>query len=150
MIGSFVRGLTLATLNWKMALVLLAANILFALPVALPLFILILQTADETAAAEKMMADNLDVDWATDMINLQMPGYSLDSTGIQTGALLAVMGLIYLVVTTLLSGGILATFASDHQRFTMREFWAGCGAYFWRFFRLMLISLFFYAAAVAI
>lgn len=150
MIGSFVRGLALATLNWKMALILLAANILFALPVALPLFVLILRTADETVAAEKMMADKLDVDWATDMINLQMPGSSLDSTGIQTGALLAVMGLIYLFATTLLSGGILAVFVSDHQRFTMREFWAGCGAYFWRFFRLMLISLFFYAAAVAV
>ena len=150
MIGSFIRGITLATFNWKMVLVLLFANIIFALPVALPMFMLVLQTAGNSVAAEKMLSDKLDVDWLTDVVNLQMSGSSFDATGLQTAALLAVAALVYLLITTLLSGGILAVFASDNQRFTMREFWAGCGQYFWRLFRLMLISLFFYAAAIAI
>lgn len=150
MIGSFIRGITIATLNWKMVLVLLFANIIFALPVALPMFMLVLQTAGNSIAAEKMLSDKLDVDWVTDVVNLQMSGSSFDATGLQTAALLAVAALVYLLITTLLSGGILAVFASEDQRFTMREFWAGCGQYFWRFFRLMLISLFFYAAAIAI
>ena len=150
MIGSFIRGITLATFNWKMVLVLLFANIIFALPVALPMFMLVLQTAGNSVAAEKMLSDKLDVDWLTDVVNLQISGSSFDATGLQTAALLAVAALVYLLITTLLSGGILAVFASDNQRFTMREFWAGCGQYFWRLFRLMLISLFFYAAAIAI
>jgi len=53
--------------------------------------------------------------------------------------MLLVMGLIYLLLNTLFAGGILEVFASDDGRFTMRRFWAGCGAYFWRFFRLLLI-----------
>jgi len=150
MIGSLIRGLTLATVNWKMVLVLLAANIAFALPVAVPIFTLILQTAAGRTAADSMMADKLDVDWTTDVINLQMPGSSFDSAGIQTGVLLAVAAFSYLLFTTLLTGGILSVFTTESGRFTVRDFWAGCGANFWRFFRLMLISLFFYAAAIAV
>src|SRR5262249_49189962 len=67
--------------------------------------------------------------------------------GGQMGVLLLVTGFSYLLLNILFAGGILDVFASKEERFAMRRFWAGCGAYFWRFFRLLLISLLFYGAA---
>jgi len=68
-------------------------------------------------------------------------------TGIQLGLLLAFLALIYLLMNTFFAGGILEVLAADYGHFTMRRFWGGCGAYFWRLFRLMLISIFFYGLA---
>lgn len=150
MIGSLIKGLRLATVNWKMLLLLLAGNILMALPVAIPLVALILQTTSGTAVADSMMGDKLDVDWVTDLINLQMPGVSLDSAGIQTGLMLVVSAGTYLLLSAFFSGGMITVFASESGRFSVREFWAGCGAHFWRFMRLMLISLIFYGVVIGI
>lgn len=126
---------------------LVAANFLFSLPIVVPVFLLIAQTSGGTLAARRMMADKLDINWVTDFINRQMPGASLESTGIQVMVLLSIMGLGYLLLNTLFAGGIIAVFASDDGRFTPRKFWWGCGAYFWRFFRLMLISVTYYLAS---
>jgi len=150
MIGSLIRGLRLATVNWKMLLILLAGNILVALPVAIPLVALILQTTSGTAVADSMMADKLDIDWITDLINLQMSGVSLDSAGIQTGLMLVVSACTYLLLSAFFSGGMIKIFASRSGRFSVREFWAGCGAHFWRFLRLMLISLLFYGVVIGV
>lgn len=150
MIGSLIRGIRLATVNWKMLLLLLAGNILMALPVAIPLVALILQTTSGTAVADSMMGDKLDIDWVTDLINLQMPGFSLDSAGIQTALMLVVSAGTYLLLSAFFSGGMITVFASESGRFSVREFWAGCGEHFWRFVRLILISLVFYGAVIGV
>src|SRR5262249_3969454 len=62
----------------------------------------------------------------------------------------AALGAGYLLLNTLFAGGVIGVLNSADGRFTMREFWGEGGAYFWRFFRLMLISLIFYAAAFGI
>lgn len=147
MIRSFIIGLLHASRSWKMILLLLIANNLFTLPLVAPIFWLVALTTGETLTADRMFASKLDVRWMIDLINHQMPGYSLKSTGIQIGLLLAVMGLIYLLLNTFFSGGIIQVFAVYYGHFTMRRLWEGCGAYFWRFFRLMLISLILYGGA---
>ncbi|MCI0336927.1 MAG: hypothetical protein L0226_05080 [Acidobacteria bacterium] len=147
MISSFIAGILHASRSWKMILLLLVANILFSMPLALSIFLLVVQTASGTLAADRMLANKIDASWIIDVFNHQMPGYSLESVGIQLGLLLAVTGFGYLVVNTLFAGGIIEVFAFDDGRFTMRKFWAGCGAYFWRFVRLLLISLIFYGVA---
>ena len=64
--------------------------------------------------------------------------------------MLLVLGAAYLLATTFFAGGILEVYAAEDRRFTMRKFWAGCGAYFGRFFRLLVISLIFYGVAFVI
>lgn len=150
MIASLFTGLARASQNWKMVLLLLAANILISLPIAVPVFWLITQTSSERQMATTMLADTLDPHWMADFINQRLPGESPAAVGGQIGFLLLVMGVSYLLLNTLFSGGILEVFASEDGRFTMRKFWAGCGAYFWRFFRLMLVSLLFYGMAYLI
>jgi hypothetical protein len=147
MIRSFIIGLLHASRSWKMILLLLVANNLFTLPLVVPIFWLVALTTGRTLTADRMFAGKLDIRWTIDLINNQMPGFSLESTGIQIALSIAVMGLIYLLLNTFFAGGIIEVFAVDYGHFTMRRFWAGCGAYFWRFFRLMLISLFFYGGA---
>ena len=132
-----------------MILALLIANVLFSSPVVVPVYQLIEQTGG-TLAARRMFADKIDAIWLIDLFNLQLPGVALESMGIQLIVLLIVMGLSYLLVSTLLAGGIIEVLSSDDGLFTMRKFWSGCGAYFWRFFRLMLLSLFCYGAALIV
>jgi hypothetical protein len=133
-----------------MIVLLLVLNIILTIPLAAPIFLLIVQTTSGTLAADRMFADKIDVGWIIDVFNQQMPGFSLEAIGAQMAALLVVMGLTYLLLNALLSGGIIEVFASDDGLFTMQKFWSGCGRYFWRFFRLMLISLIFYGAAFVI
>jgi hypothetical protein len=45
----------------------------------------------------------------------------------------------YLLLNTLLGGGTIAILKNGEERFSMRSFFGNCGAYFFRFLRLLLI-----------
>lgn len=147
MIRSFFIGLLHACRGWKMILLLLVANNLVTIPLVLPIFWLVAATTSGTLTADRMFANQLDARWLIDVYNQQMPGFSIDTTGVQIGLLLAFLVLIYLLMNTFFAGGIIEVLAADYGHFTMRRFWGGCGAYFWRLFRLMIISLIFYGIA---
>jgi hypothetical protein len=147
MIESFIVGVLRASRHWKMVLLLVATNLLFAVPLAAPVFLLVLQTTAGTRAAERMFADKLDFLWLADAVNGQFTDASLASTAALVGVLLVAVGALYLLLNMFFAGGILSVLAGGRDAFTLRRFWAGCGAYFGRFFRLWLISLFFYSAA---
>lgn len=150
MIRSFFVGINEANRSWKMILPLLAANVLLSLPVIAPIFLLVFGAGRRTLAADSLMADKLDAVWLTDVINHKIPGAAIETVASQVGGLLVAMGVCYLLLNTLLTGGAIGVFSSADGRFTMRKFWGEAGAYFWRFFRLTLISLIFYGAAVGI
>ncbi|MBO0724816.1 MAG: hypothetical protein J2P52_04370, partial [Blastocatellia bacterium] len=150
MIRSFFVGINEANRSWKMILTLLAANVLLSLPVIVPIFLLVFRSSGGTLAADRLMADKLDVVWLTDVVNHQFPGFAIETIVSQVGALFVVAGVCYLLLNTLLAGGVIGVFNSADGWFTMRKFWGEAGAYFWRFFRLTLISLIFYGVAVGI
>ena len=150
MITSFFVGINEANRSWKMILLLLAANVLSSLPVIAPIFLLVFRASRRTIAADSLMADKLDAAWLIDVANHQFPGAAIETGALQVGGLFVVMGVCYLLLNTLLTGGVIGVFNSADGRFTMRKFWGEAGAYFWRFFRLTLISLIFYGAAVGI
>jgi hypothetical protein len=133
-----------------MVLLLIAANLICSFPAVVPVFLLINRSSGGTPAADRLLADKLDLNWFTDVFNRQLPWASLEATAVQVAVLLFVMGLSYLLLNTLFAGGILGAFASEGGHFTMRKFWSDCGAYFWRFFRLTLISLLFYLALLIV
>jgi hypothetical protein len=133
-----------------MVLLLLIANILVSIPLALLVFILITQTAGGTLFVQLLYDDKLDALWLIDVINEQFTGVSPATFALQMAGMLVVTGTVYLFANTLLAGGMIECFTSTDRRFTMRRFWGGCGAYFWRFFRLMWISMIFYAIAIGI
>ncbi|HEY7545201.1 MAG TPA: hypothetical protein VID27_09980, partial [Blastocatellia bacterium] len=147
MLRSFINGITQSSRSWKMTLLLVAANFLFALPLAVPVFLFVMKSAGGTIFAQRLFADNLDALWVSDVINDRIPGASLASFGTEMLVMLCAMGLIYLVVSAFFAGGIIEVFASEDGRFTMKKFFSGCGNCFWRFFRLLLMSIIFYAIA---
>ena len=150
MIMSFFVGINEANRSWKMILLLLAANVLSSLPLIVPVFLLVFGAGRGTIAADSLMADKLDAAWLIDVVNHQFPGAAIETVALQVGGLFAVMGVCYLLLNTLLTGGVIGVFNSADGLFTMRKFWGEAGAYFWRFFRLTLISLIFYGVAVGI
>ena len=150
MIRSLFVGITEANRNWKMILSLLAANILLSFPLIVPIFLLIIATSGGTLAADRMMANNVDVFWLMDLFNHQFTFATLESVATQIGALLIAAGLVNVLLNTLFAGGIIGVFNSTDGLFSMRKFWGEAGAFFGRFFRLMLISLIFYGAAIGI
>src|SRR5262245_25883694 len=150
MLKSFFIGFSRANRSGKMILLLVLANIIFAIPIITPILLVIVMTSNGHLAAERLFSDKLDIRWLTDLINQQFAGWSLESTGAELRILLPVMGAIYLLLNTLFAGVILEVYHSEDGQFTMRKFWMGCGAWFGRFFRLMLISLFFYSVAYGI
>src|SRR5262245_41217700 len=150
MIRSFFVGINEANRSWKMILLLLAANVLLSFPVIVPIFLLVLGASRGRLAAERLMADKLDAVWLMDVINRKFPGSAIETIALQVGGLFIVMGVCYLLLNTLLAGGVIGVFNSADGWFTMRKFWGEAGAYFWRFFRLTLISLIFYGLAVGI
>lgn len=133
-----------------MILLLVAANILFALPMAVLVFLFVMKSAGGTIFAQRLFNDNLDALWFSDVINDRIPGASLVSFGIDLFVMMCAMGLIYLIVSAFFAGGILEVFASPDGRFTMKKFFSGCGNSFWRFFRLLMVSIIFYGVAIGI
>jgi hypothetical protein len=150
MIGSLLVGITEANRSWKMIFLLQGANILLSLPVAALIFLLIVGTSRGRLAAERMMEDKIDALWLIDLFNNQFPGAALETALSQVGILLVVMGACYLLLNTLLAGGVIGVFNSADGWFTMRKFWGEAGAFFWRFFRLMAISLIFYGVVIGV
>lgn len=144
MLTSLLVGIERASLSVKLLFILLLFNLGCAVPVALPVFALLQQTANGHVAGQRLYADQLDAGWLIDLVNNQFVGFSTASVGLQTGLLLLMAGIFYLTVNLFLSGGILTVFAEPVERFSMSKFCAGGAAYWWRFARLFLITLLFY------
>ncbi len=144
MLTSLLVGIERACRSVKLLFVLLLGNLFCAAPVALPVFALVQQSAQDHVVAQHLFADQLNAAWLIDFVNNQFNGFSPVSVGLQTGLLLLVAGALYLTANLFFSGGILAVFAAPLERFSLRKFCEGGGAYWWRFARLLLIALIFY------
>ncbi|MBI1761493.1 MAG: hypothetical protein HYR56_08670, partial [Acidobacteria bacterium] len=144
MLTSLLIGIERACLSVKLLCILLLGNLICIVPVALPVFALVQQSAQGHVVAQRLFANQLDAAWLIDFVNNQFNGFSPASVGLQMGLLLLVAGALYLTANLFFTGGILAVFAGPVERFSLRQFCAGGGAYWWRFARLLLIALVFY------
>lgn len=137
---SFYKGLLHSLQQWRMAVLMLITSLLLTVPLVLPIFWMIFDTTRATAVAERMMADQIDLLWLIDLVNGRISGYSIESTTVSLLLGLLVTGVIYSLLHTLLTGGMISVLVANDRHFRMWDFWAGAGLYFWRFFRLMIIS----------
>jgi hypothetical protein len=144
MFTAFFHGTKRASRSLKLLASLFAFNLLFALPLIIPIFSLIQLTTNNRLVARALMADQLNPVWFTDLLNNQLTDGSLIAFATETFIQLIVIAGLYLLFNLLLTGGILGHLLHDTERFSMRRFWAFGGAYFWRFFRLLLYATPFY------
>ncbi len=144
MFTAFFHGTKSASRSLKLLASLFIFNLLFALPLIIPIFSLIQLTTTNRLAARELLADQLNPTWFADVVNNQLADGSLIAFATETFIQLCVVAGLYLLFNLMLTGGILGHLLHDTERFSMRRFCAFGGAYFWRFFRLLLYAAPFY------
>lgn len=136
-LGALWWGIQRAWRNKSVILSLWLINLTVALFLVVPIYAMIYDhTATSASSAE--LISGFTATWWTDFSFAQGAALAAWEGG------LWIAGALYLMLHVFLAGGVIAFLYGD-QRF---PFWArfgsSCGAYFGRFFRLLLLSLIFY------
>lgn len=129
---AFKTGIQRATKEPKMVLVLYVINLLAAIPLAMA-WRAFLQSGLGGSLASSELMDGLDFTVWQDFTHSH--GQELLAVTRQIPWVI----LIFMIVNTFLAGGILGTIRESREKFSASAFFAGCGDYFLRFFRLFLI-----------
>ncbi len=130
----FMQGLRLAFTKRRLAVRLWVVNFLFSLFAVAPLIFLIHDHLAHSFSGEHAL-QKLDVFWLGDFVYRFM-----DAAPAFTGlALLA--AILYLLLSVFLNGGIIGCLDRPEARPALADFFHDCGLYFWRFFRLLLLSI---------
>lgn len=137
----FYQGRYFARRNKKLWFVLWLVNALLATLAALPVFNLLSSELDHSLMAAAMFG-RFNLDFASDII------YKYFDLGPFIGGMTLALGVVYVVFTVLTTGGTLSVFAGTGRQFRAPVFFRGCGMFFWRFFRLLILALIFYAIFV--
>ncbi|HEX7503409.1 MAG TPA: hypothetical protein VF451_08290 [Acidobacteriota bacterium] len=133
-IDLFIKGSRLVFRKRRLAVRLWAANFIFSLFAVAPLIFLIHDHLAHSFSGQRAL-QKLDVLWLGDFVYRFM-----DAAPAFTGpALLA--ALLYLILSVFLNGGIIGCLNRPEARPALADFFHDCGLYFWRFFRLLLLSI---------
>ncbi|MDH4218694.1 MAG: hypothetical protein OEY18_08545 [Candidatus Aminicenantes bacterium] len=159
---NFIKGFTNTGKSARMILLLLVINLAFSLILAVPMYHSLKDSFGQSLAGERM-AKGFDYLWWEEFRDeAQGLEETFSPSIIGKGAILnnlegllmmrffglppivLIMGLLYIILHTFLAGGILSIFNEQDAKFSMKEFFLGAGAHFFRFFLLMLLSWFFF------
>ncbi len=151
-LAALKEGITLATRHWRALLVVYLCNLALAGSVAIPVYKTLDANLSNSESAERM-AEGFDWLWYQEFISSRDQADDVAASvrpwqqGVTTllvnferyvrgdlrsslPAQLFWIGIIYLLVTTFLTGGILGLFAEEEARFTFRFFFDRAGRYF--------------------
>jgi len=163
---AFLKGIALATRHWKALLVVYLLNLLLAISLAAPVYRAVDNALSRTEAADQM-AEGFDWLWYQEFAASRDAETDLSATiapwqsglaplmrnfegyvrGTLRGSLppgLAWIGIIYVLLATFLTGGILGLFAEERSRFTFRFFFDRAGRYFLMLVGILLVAQCFY------
>lgn len=140
---SFVGGIKQVNSNKKMLFVLFIFNFFFALLITAPFYSFLYSTLSRSLMADNLI-EKFDIKFLVELI----PQH-LDTIRPFAGLML-VAAIVFFLLSSFLAGGIIDVFHRQEKTSFPRQFFQGCGAYFLRFLRLMLISLIFYCIAFII
>lgn len=119
----------------RLAVLLWVFFLLIAGSAATPAAAVIARSLGHSKWTEELLR-GLDPSWVAETL--------FDTHGCVAPAVPVVFGLtlaMVLIGHLLIAGGAIAVFTSDDRHYTAARFFEGCGRYFWRFFRLFLLSL---------
>jgi len=119
----------------KIAFYLWAVNILFSLVVMAPLYFLLQNQFSRSLLGDQMAKGDDFLIWLGDFIYK-----SKDIYPALFGWILVPLGL-YLVFNIFLDGGVIGRIAAPAEKTNLSGFFSDCGKYFFRFFRVFLISV---------
>ena len=151
-LAALKEGITLATRHWRALLVVYLCNLALAGSVAIPVYEALDANLSDSESAERM-AEGFDWLWYQEFLSARDQADDVAASvgpwqqGVTTllvnferyvrGDLrsslpsqLFWIGILYLLITTFLTGGILGLFAEEEARFTLRFFFDRAGRYF--------------------
>jgi hypothetical protein len=128
------RGMILSFKKIRLAVRLWAVNLIFSLLVVAPFFFLMTRHMAHSFSGERAL-QKLDIFWLGDFVYR----YMNIAPAVIGGAVLAAV--LYLILSVFLNGGVIGCLNRSEARTTLADFFHDCGLYFWRFFRLFLLSI---------
>jgi len=129
-------GLRKVNCNKKMWFILFGIQFIFALILLLPLRSQLDKLIGHSLSGQEVL-QGIGANVFFEFITHHSQTVSLEFT------LLLVVGLIYLVMSIFLNGGILGIFTKENNAFSAIQFFGSAGQYFGRFLRLFLFSVVF-------
>ncbi|RKY86287.1 hypothetical protein DRQ09_06290 [candidate division KSB1 bacterium] len=161
---AFAKGINSSIRVKKIILFVFIVNLIFGLVLALPLYNT-LQNSFGNSLVRNNMMKGFDYQWWSEF-QFNNKGFvtSFNPSIIGIGAILnniqglfygyffrptfspiIVLAIIFMIINSFFAGGLLEIYNSEENKYSMRQFFSGCGTYFFRFLRLMIISLILYA-----
>jgi hypothetical protein len=137
------KGMILSYQKRRLAVRLWAINLIFSLFAVGPLFFLMMDHMSHSFSGESSL-QKLDVFWLADLVYRFM-----NITPALTGLVL-LAAVLYLLLSVFLNGGIIGGLNRAEAKTTLADFFHDCGLYFWRFFRLFILSVPVYLAVLVI
>ncbi|NIM90733.1 MAG: hypothetical protein GTO17_07265 [Candidatus Aminicenantes bacterium] len=139
----FIQGFSTANRRARLVIYLWLMNFVFSLIIITPVYILITKEFSRTLLGD-IMAEGFGLLWFADLAYKYK-----DIPGALAGWVLA-PGIIFLFLYVFLNGGLIGRIADEREIINFEKFFSDCGKYFFRFFRVFIISLFGYALVVII
>lgn len=131
---TFAQGFLTTNRKIRMAVYLWLINFLFSAVVITPIYLLISKDTSRSLMAEQL-SRGIDLLWLGDVIYKYKNFYP---------ALLGwfiIPGIFFLLLYIFLNGGIIGRIAAQDEGVSLSNFFADCGKYFFRFFRVFLLSI---------
>ncbi|MBU4404548.1 MAG: hypothetical protein L6428_15905 [Candidatus Aminicenantes bacterium] len=138
-----LKGMILSWQKRRLAFRLWAINFIFSFFAVGPLFFLMMKHMSHSFSGERAL-QKLDLFWLADFVHR-----FTNITPALLGSALLAAGL-YLILSVFLNGGIIGCLNRPEAKTTLADFFHDCGLYFWRFFRLFILSIPVYLAVLGI
>ncbi len=130
----FKQGLKTTNKRWKMVIYLWLINFIFSILMITPFYFLLRQEFSHSLMGDRVY-HGFDLLWFGDL------AFKYKSFYTPLLGWLLVPGLFYLLFFVFLNGGILGRIAASEEELSFKNFLADCSQYFFRFFRVFLLSI---------
>ncbi len=139
----FIQGFSTANRRARMVIYLWLMNFVFSLIIITPVYILVTKEFSRSLLGDSL-TKGFGLLWFADLAYKYK-----DIPGALAGWILA-PGIMFLFLYIFLNGGLIGRIADEREIINFEKFFSDCGKYFFRFFRVFIISLFGYALVVII
>jgi hypothetical protein len=137
----FIQGFSTTNSKARMVIYLWLTNFVFSLIIVTPFYLLFNKEFSRSLSGDSL-AEGFGLLWFSDLAYKYK-----DIPGVMAGWAL-VPAIIFLFLYIFLNGGIIGRIADERKLINFENFFSDCGKYFFRFFRVFLISLFGYALVI--
>lgn len=130
----FEQGFQTANRRLRMTVYLWLINFIFSVLIVTPIYFLINREYSRSLAAEQMTG-GMDLLWLGDII------YKYQDIFPALVGWFLIPGILFALLSIYLNGGIIGRIAAQNEKMSLANFFGDCGRYFFRFFRVFLITL---------